>query len=136
MSSISQFINNLHSWIYCSCTLHILFYSKPKITLIYLLSFVFIFSHSLYHSLSLVVPLVVALFINDRTRNAVNWGIDPSSKTPPPLFCQVTPSPLLFRQLPLFIGFSWSPLKNRIFQWNPIILKFFILNPIPSFKSN
>ena len=28
------------------------------------------------------------------------------------------------------------PLKNRIFQWTPILLKFFIFNPVPSFKSN
>ena len=31
---------------------------------------------------------------------------------------------------------SPPPLKNRIFQWTPMILKFVILNPIPSFKSN
>ena len=29
---------------------------------------------------------------------------------------------------------SLNPHKNRIFQWTPIMLKFFILNLIPSFK--
>ena len=55
MSSIPKFINNLHSLIYCSCALHILFHSEPKITQFYLLSFVFIRFHWLYHSLSFVV---------------------------------------------------------------------------------
>ena len=48
-----------------------------------------------------------------------------------------TAQAFLFRQSPLYIGFSWTPLnKSWIFQWNPKILKFFILNTILSFKSN
>ena len=47
------------------------------------------------------------------------------------------PSPLpFFRQFSfIYCFFSWAPShpKNRIFQWTPMILKFFILNPIPSF---
>ena len=87
MSSISQFINNLYSLLYCSYTLHILFQSEPKVTLLlalirfhslyHLLSFIVIRYHSLDHSLSLVVirchsfsfdvPLV-CLFINSLIR--------------------------------------------------------------------
>ena len=37
---------------------------------------------------------------------------------------------------PYILDFLELSLKNRIFQSNPIILKFFILNPIRSFKSN
>ena len=55
MSSISQFINNLYCWIYCSYTLHILFHSESKITLFYLLSFDFILFQLLYHSLWFVM---------------------------------------------------------------------------------
>ena len=40
---------------------------------------------------------------------------------------QVTPPPL-------YIGFSWPPLKVRFFQWTPKILKFLSLNTILSFK--
>ena len=54
-SSISQFLNNLYSWTYCSYTLHILFHSEIKITLFYLHLFSFIHFHSLYHSFSFVV---------------------------------------------------------------------------------
>ena len=53
-SSISQFLNNLYSWTYCSYTLHILFHSEIKITLFYLHLFSFIHFHSLYHSFSFV----------------------------------------------------------------------------------
>ena len=35
---------------------------------------------------------------------------------------------------PLYIGFSWPPLKVRFFQWTPKILKFLSLNTILSFK--
>ena len=55
MSLISQFVNNLHSWIYCSCTFHILFHSEPKITLFYLLSFVFIRCTTRCYLLSFVI---------------------------------------------------------------------------------
>ena len=54
------------------------------------------------------------------------------SKTPPHFYHQAP----LFRQYLLYIGFSGTPAKNQIFQWTSIILKFSILNPIPSFKSN
>ena len=74
LSEISQFINNLYCWIYCSYILHILFHSETKITLFYLFLFAFIWFyllynsllsaviryHSLYYySLSLIVSLVV-----------------------------------------------------------------------------
>ena len=60
MSSISQFINNLYWWIYCSYTLHILFHSETKITLFYLLSslsFFLISCTTRCHLLLLVVSL-------------------------------------------------------------------------------
>ena len=69
----------------------------------------------------------------------------PPSFLPSPLLSlQTVQAPLppntqtLFKQSVLYIAFSWilpSPL-NRNFQWTPVTLKFFILNPIPSFKSN
>ena len=80
--------------------------------------------------------------------HSVYWGITHPSKTPPPLFCQAPPLPppknLQTVQAPflgnsfLYIGFLGTPpnLKNGVFQWTPIILKFFIFNPISSFKSN
>ena len=55
MSLISQFVNNLHSWIYCSCTFHILFHSEPKITLFYLLSFALIRCTTRCYLLSFVI---------------------------------------------------------------------------------
>ena len=75
------------------------------------------------------------------TAHWAHWSINPSQKHPP-LFCQVPPSfhlqtvqaPLYFRQFPLFIGFSWTPPKNQIFQWTPLILNLWSLTP--SFKSN
>ena len=46
------------------------------------------------------------------------------------------PSPLLYWKIFLPLPFQmWTSLKNQIFQWTPIILKFFIINPIPSFKN-
>ena len=44
----------------------------------------------------------------------------------------------LYRQFSpyLYIVFLWTPLKNRIFEWTLIILRFVIVNSIPSFKSN
>ena len=77
----------------------------------------------------------------------VHWGINPPQKHPL-LFCQAPPPPPplksancpshpFFRQSPLYIGFLQNcPYINQIFQWRPIILKFFILNLILSFKSN
>ena len=53
-----------------------------------------------------------------------------------PQTCKLSKSPpILYRESSLYIGFSWTPLppKNRIFQW--IMLTFFILHPISSFKS-
>ena len=57
----------------------------------------------------------------------------------PPLKSSNCPKPAS----PLFLGYSlpinWffvNPPKNRIFQWTSIILGFFILNTILSFKSN
>ena len=57
-----------------------------------------------------------------------------SAKPPPLINLQTLEAPFLSNSL-LYIGFSWTPLKKRIFQWTPM-LKFFILNPIPSFNSN
>ena len=37
---------------------------------------------------------------------------------------------------PPFTGFFQNPLENWIFRWIPVILKFFILNLIWSFKSS
>ena len=56
------------------------------------------------------------------------------SAKPPLINPQTLEAPFLSNSL-LYIGFSWTPLKKRIFQWTPM-LKFFILNPIPSFNSN
>ena len=73
------------------------------------------------------------------------------SLPPTPTFSCQAPSkiwklsiPNFFRQSPLYIGFSWTPLpphptpphptrKTQIFQWTPKVLKFFILHPILSF---
>ena len=78
-------------------------------------------------------------------------GINPPSKTPPLLSRQV-PSPLNLQKVqassflgnpPLYIVFLWTPplsppkkKKNQIFQWISKILKFLIIKPILSFKSN
>ena len=60
----------------------------------------------------------------------------------PPLFCQSPPLNLQTVQAPFlgnppssFFG-ELSPPKSCIFQKTPEILKFFILDPILSFKSN
>ena len=59
------------------------------------------------------------------------------AKPPFPLRSANCPSSPLFRQFPpIYVGFSWMPPKNQSFQWTLLILKFFIFNPIPSFKSN
>ena len=44
----------------------------------------------------------------------------------------------LYRQFSryLYIGFLWTPLKNCIFEWTLIILRYVIVNSNPSFKSN
>ena len=79
--------------------------------------------------------------------NIVCIGVwTPTQKHYHPLFCQVPLNPnlqkvqvLFFRQFPPIYCFFVNPpppFKNRIFQWTLIILNFFILNPIPSFKSN
>ena len=58
------------------------------------------------------------------------------SPPPPPINLQTVEDPH-FQAIPLYIlVFCELPHKNQIFQWTPIILKFFILNLIPSFKSN
>ena len=46
------------------------------------------------------------------------------------LFSRFTPSPQK-----ICFNMHLSP-KNWIFQWTPMILRTFIINPIPSFKSN
>ena len=70
--------------------------------------------------------------------HSVHWVINPFFSPSLPLNMQtIHQPPPLFRQFPLYVGFSWTPPrpKNWIFQWIPIILKFFILyNPISLFK--
>ena len=79
--------------------------------------------------------------------HSAHWGItSPPITNTTPSFLPTPPHPLLksanclsppFLGNPfLFIGFSWTLPKSRIFQWIPKILKFFILNIIFSFKSN
>ena len=74
--------------------------------------------------------------------HSAHWGFNPSSETPPFFF---TKPPLKFAHCPSpppFLGNSpiytivlrEAPLKVWIFQGTSIILKFFILNPIRSFK--
>ena len=68
------------------------------------------------------------------------------SKTLPPLFLAKPPPPpppslnLQTLQAPLFrpslLYVNSPPSKSWIFQWKPKIVKFFILKPILSFKSN
>ena len=61
----------------------------------------------------------------------------PPSKTPPPIFCQVPPLNLqtiqapLFRQSPLYIGFSWTPLNKLDFSVNTKIPRKFPLGIFP-----
>ena len=50
---------------------------------------------------------------------------------PPPPKKNISPSPPPPPPVPI-----QKKEKRRIFQWSPIILKIFITNPIPSFKSN
>ena len=42
----------------------------------------------------------------------------------------------VFKQSPLYIGFSWTLPKSGIFKWPSKIWKFFFFNTILSFKSN
>ena len=64
-------------------------------------------------------------------------SIGASTPPPPPILPK---RHLFFAPFPpiyIYIYFLWNTLpKNRIFQWTPIILKFLILNPISSSKSN
>ena len=50
--------------------------------------------------------------------------------------CPKPASPPFFRLFPPYKLVFCEPPKNRIFQWTSIILRFFILNTILSFKSN
>ena len=82
--------------------------------------------------------------LSTKTRGNVHWGVNPPPQKHHLSFLLSPPSPLNlqsvqalspFRQLPLYWFFvNPLPLKNWIFQWTPKILKFFILNPIPSQK--
>ena len=81
--------------------------------------------------------------------HSVHWGINPppqkhpppSSQSPPPpapLNLQNVQAPLLGSSR-LYIVFFLNPPscpKNPIFQWTLKTFKFFILNPILSFKNN
>ena len=81
-------------------------------------------------SFSIHVTLQCALKYQPPLKNTT-----PSFLPSPPLNLQ-TVQALFFRQSPLYIGFSWTPLKDWIFQWTPKLLRFFIVNSILSFKSN
>ena len=84
-----------------------------------------------------LIPLKYPLH-NHFTKCAL--GYQHSSKTPPlsfslsPLLNLQTVKVPLFRQFLPIYRFLLNPPKNQIFQWTPIILEFFILNPISSFK--
>ena len=70
--------------------------------------------------------------------HSVHWGIKKHHPIfyPRPLLNLKTVQAPLFYAIPHYIFvFPDFPSKNQIFQWTPLILKFFILNPIPSFKS-
>ena len=79
--------------------------------------------------------------------HCMHRDINPLKNITPPLSCQAPP-PLNLQTVkaapflgnpPLywfFVNPSPPPPKSRIFQWNQIILRFFILNCILSFKSN
>ena len=76
--------------------------------------------------------------------HSVHWGLSPPQKhqllffLPNLLLNLQTIQALLLRHFAsnILIFHAPPPPKNRIFQWTPILLKFFIFNPIPSFKSN
>ena len=72
-------------------------------------------------------------------------GVSVTPQKYPLLSCQPPTPPLnlqtvqasSFRLSSLYIGFLWTPIsKTRVFLRTPKILKFFILHPILSFKSN
>ena len=78
--------------------------------------------------------------------HCMHRDINPLKNITPPLSCQAPP-PLNLQTVKAapFLGnppLYWffvnpsPPPKSRIFQWNQIILRFFILNCILSFKSN
>ena len=76
--------------------------------------------------------------------HSVHWGINSSPQKHYPLFLAKPPllksanrpSPPFLGNPPYILVFHEPPPKNQIFQWTPKILKFFIINPILSFKSN
>ena len=68
-------------------------------------------------------------------RHIVYRGISPSPQPPiffakPPLNLQTVQVTPFLGNCPLYISFSWTPPKSRVFQWTPKIFKFFILNLI------
>ena len=71
-----------------------------------------------------------------------HWGINPLKNTTVLFFakrplksanCPSRPPDFLGNPS-IYIGFLWTPLKNWIFQWTPIMLKFLVLNPIHILK--
>ena len=57
-------------------------------------------------------------------------GVSTSSKASPPLSCQAPPlQASLFKQFPIYIGFSWILPKSGIFQWTPKYQSFSSLTP-------
>ena len=111
----------------------------------------------LFETIYLLNPLQVLYFLVSKycrkdyfgiwnrsvTTNDVHWGINKiPHPSPPPLFYHAPsstckPMPPFLGNPPYILVFCEPPtLKNQIFQWTPNILKFFILNSIPFFKSN
>ena len=71
--------------------------------------------------------------------HSVHWGINPLSKTPPPLSCQALlklancPSPF-FRQSALYIGFSWTrPLPLKVGFFSELLKYYSFSSSIPSY---
>ena len=56
--------------------------------------------------------------------------------TQPPLNLHTVESPFFRQFIPIYCFFPETAIKNLNFQWTPLILIFFILNPILSFKSS
>ena len=84
-------------------------------------------------------PLKLSLFL---PWHSVHWvsallkTTNPSFLPSPLIDVKTVQAPLFLGNSSLYIGFLWISPENQIFQWTPLVLKFFILNPIPSFKSN
>ena len=74
-----------------------------------------------------------------KPHHSVHWGINPLFKNTIPCFLpspllnmQTIQAPPLFRQSPLYIGFSWTPLKLSCKNCNPQKCN----SPLPHFPTN